>query len=303
MVVPRASPYVGVAGDTARARPGSAAPRHRGGCHSPAGSSRPKRWLCAPGEGLRVARGRQPGSSPEGAVPGGARCRAGGGVGAADGARGQGQLFHPILLRPTPAHGDAVLPGRVCCLLRLQELGSGWTAPTEWCRGGGAEGAKSCPAWTHLGTLVGVSLLFPEVRMCLPCKTFRCPTDCPCGSAALGLAFLPRDFNPENRSFQTARGLGLWAVRCPWSAKTASSACPTAGDRVPLSPAAEHGGRWPPAPRAPRASSAPGSVRSPLPCIPLSLRPRCLRVPIRCLSALVGGSVLFINSSSVQGPW
>lgn len=81
----------------------------------------------------------------------GAHCQAGKGVGAAGGTRGQWWLFHPILLCPAPAHRDMALLGYVCCLLRLQELVSGWTAPSECGQGGGAEGAESFPAWTRLG--------------------------------------------------------------------------------------------------------------------------------------------------------
>lgn len=145
--------------------------------------------------------------------PGGALCRAGKGVGAAGGARGQWWLFHPILLCPAPAHRDMSLLGYVCCLLCLQEMVSGWTAPTECGQGGGAEGAESFPAWTRLGTLVGVLLLFPKVQMCLTSKIFHWPTECTCGSDALGLRFLLRHFKPENPSFQAAQGQDLAALR------------------------------------------------------------------------------------------
>lgn len=94
---------------------------------------------------------------------------------------------HPALSHP--AHRDMVLLGGVCHLLWLQELGSGWTAPTECGQDGGAEGAESS-VWTHLGTLVGVLLLFPKAQMCLPSKIFSCPTDCTCGSSGLDLRFL-----------------------------------------------------------------------------------------------------------------
>ena len=213
-VAPTCQPLWPCVGDAASAHPGPAAPWDGGGCSSPAGSgtwgggsARPKLWLLAGGMAAGGHGGSSRGVFGREPCPGGARCRAGRGVGAAGGTRGQQWLFRPILLCPAPAHRDTALSG-------LRELGSGWMAPTERSQGGGAEGAESFPAWTHLGTLVGVLLLFPRVRMCLPSKIFHCSTDCTCGSSELGLRFLPCHFKPENPSFRAGQGQDVAALRC-----------------------------------------------------------------------------------------